>query len=60
MEVQHIAGNCVNGQEIVPSDPYDSPMLVLNHAPFLRSEENGLEEEPKEQAVKSDQVCNEE
>lgn len=44
----------------MPLGPYDSPILVLSHAPFPRGEENGLGEESSEQGTKLEQVCNEE
>lgn len=44
MEVQEATKGPSYGQEIVPSDPYDSHVLVLNHASFPRGEENGPKE----------------
>lgn len=38
--------------------PYDSQVLVLNHAPFPRGEENELEGEPSDQGSKTEQVFN--
>lgn len=38
-KVQH-ANNSSSGMEIVPSNPYDISVMVVNHVPFPRSEEN--------------------
>lgn len=42
---QYEVENSANNQELVPSTPYDSLVLVLNHAPLPQSEENGPKEE---------------
>lgn len=54
---QYEVENNVNGQEIVPSSSYDSPVLVLNHAPFPASNEN-IPKEPDSQKDETDQICN--
>lgn len=54
---QYEVENNVNAQEIVPSNSYDSPVLVLNHAPFPASQEN-VPEEPDSHEDETDQICN--
>lgn len=42
----------------MPSTPYDSSILVLNHSPFPQSKENVPEEELDQLKEEADQVCN--
>lgn len=53
-EVENNAGS----QEMVPSVPYDSSVLVLNYAHFPQSKENVPKEEYDQLKEEVDQVCN--
>lgn len=57
-KVQH-ASSGSSGREIVPSNPYDISVMVVNHVPFPRSEENEPEEE-QDKGVETGYVYSEE